>query len=242
MSYARLPDSKRNELIAEYNEGKINPEYEVIPNKNQKGKYTVRRRKVALPADQNVQDPPANEPAVEDQQNVQPETVPEFQDDSAYIPTYKMKKNAMFRELQMEMNKMFIEQMKMMRQQLKQQNRKRQKLKDKSQAVYDLLAEIAREPPKEPELPKEEPKIEEIPDSPIVPEQEPEPEFHSSDYFDTTYTSPEPPKPVKQENPPPEPQPRVYQQPYEQDLDQIEGVVYKPYSRRDRLNFKNFNI
>ena len=87
MSYQRLPDSKRNELIAEFNEGKINPDYEVIPNKNQKGKYTVRRRKVSLPADQNVQDAPAAEPAEENQPDVQPEEVPEFQDDSAYFPS-----------------------------------------------------------------------------------------------------------------------------------------------------------
>ena len=29
--YQRLPDSKRNEIIADFNEGKINPDYEVIP-------------------------------------------------------------------------------------------------------------------------------------------------------------------------------------------------------------------
>ena len=47
----RLPDSKRNELIANYMEGKEDPEYEVIPNKNTKGKYTVRKRKVNLPVE-----------------------------------------------------------------------------------------------------------------------------------------------------------------------------------------------
>ena len=236
MSYQRLPDSKRNELIAEFNEGKINPDYEVIPNKNQKGKYTVRRRKVSLPADQNVQDPPDNEPAEENQPDIQPEEVPEFQDDSAYFPSYKMKKNAMFRELQMEMNKMFIEQMKMMRQQIKHENKKRQKLKDKSQMVYDLLAEIAREPPK----PAPEPEPE--PESEPEPAEEEKEVPRSSNYFDNTYKTDEPIKPVVPQNPPPEPEPKVYQQPYEADLDKIEGVYYKPYSRRDRLNFKNFNI
>ena len=238
MSYQRLPDSKRNELIAEFQEGKINPDYEVIPNKNQKGKYTVRRRKVSLPADQNVQDAPAAEPVADEQ----PEEVAEFQDDSAYFPSYKMKKNAMFRELQMEMNKMFIEQMKMMRQQIKHENKKRQKLKDKSQMVYDLLAEIAKEPPKP--APEPEPEPESAPE----PESEPEPverekvTSRSANYFDNTYKIDEPVKPVVPQKPPPEPEPKVYQQPYEEDLDKIEGVYFKPYSRRDRLNFKNFNI
>ena len=238
MSYQRLPDSKRNELIAEFNEGKINPDYEVIPNKNQKGKYTVRRRKVSLPADQNVQDPPDNEPAEENQPDVQPEEVPEFQDDSAYFPSYKMKKNAMFRELQMEMNKMFIEQMKMMRQQIKHENKKRQKLKDKSQMVYDILAEIAREPPRPIPEPEPEPESE-----PEPAEEEPKPsKMDDPDYFSNAYKNSQPVKEVVPENPPPEPEPKVYQQPYEADLDKIEGVYYKPYSRRDRLNFKNFNI
>ena len=40
----RLPDSKRNELIANYMEGREDPEYEVIPNKNTKGKYIVRKK------------------------------------------------------------------------------------------------------------------------------------------------------------------------------------------------------
>ena len=44
----RLVDSKRNELIANFMEGKEDPEYEVIPSKTTKGKYTVRKRKVNL--------------------------------------------------------------------------------------------------------------------------------------------------------------------------------------------------
>lgn len=235
--YQRLPDSKRNEIIADFNEGKINPDYEVIPSKTQKGKYTVRRRKVPLPTNDNVQNTPPNQPEpVEEPQEdkISPES---FQNDASYFPSYKMKKNAMFRELQMEMNKMFIEQMKMMRQQMKHENRKRQKLKDKSQMVYDLLAEIAKEPTPQPApiAPPPEP----IPEP--EPEEQPQEEYHSPDYFNNTYKSEAPPKHVEFQ-PPPEPEPKQYVQPYEEDLDHIDGTIYKPYSRRDRLNFKNFNI
>ena len=49
-----LPDSKRNELITEFQEGKTNQDYEVIPSKTQKGKYTDRKRKVAIPTTDNT--------------------------------------------------------------------------------------------------------------------------------------------------------------------------------------------
>ena len=52
----RLADSKRNELIANFMEGKEDPEYEVIPSKTTKGEYTVRKRKVNLPVEE---EPPA---------------------------------------------------------------------------------------------------------------------------------------------------------------------------------------
>lgn len=235
MSYQRLPDSKRNELIAEFNEGKVNPDYEVIPSKTQKGKYTVRKRKVPLPSNENVQN------STPDQHTDEPEPEPEeenqgvFQNDAAYVPQFKMKKSAMFREFQMEMNKMFIEQMKMMRQQLKIQDKKRARLKNKSQAVYDILAEVARAPPE----PEPEPEPEEQPEEKP---QEEQPSQNIADYFSPAYQSPEPPKQPDPPKVPPEPEPREYQQPYEAEIDKMDGTYYKPYSRRDRLNFKNFNI
>ena len=234
MSYQRLPDSKRNELIAEFNEGKINPDYEVIPSKTQKGKYTVRKRKVKLPTDENVQDPAPDQPNEEPEPEPEEENQGVFQNDASYVPQFKMKKAAMFREFQMEMNRMFIEQMKMMRQQLKQQDKKRTKLKNKSQAVYNVLAEIARAPPEEPQEPEPEPE----PEQP----QEEQPSQNVADYFSPAYQSPEPPKEVQPPKAPPEPEPKEYQQPYEAEIDKMDGTYYKPYSRRDRLNFKNFNI
>ena len=47
----RFVDSKRNELIANFMEGKEDPEYDIIPSKTTKGKYTVRKRKVSLPVE-----------------------------------------------------------------------------------------------------------------------------------------------------------------------------------------------
>ena len=57
----RLADSKRNELTANYMEGKEDPEYEGIPSKTTKGKYTVRKRKVNLPIEEEPPAPPKEE-------------------------------------------------------------------------------------------------------------------------------------------------------------------------------------
>ena len=42
-------------------EGKEDPEYEVIPNKNTKGKYPVRKRKVNLPVEEETPEPAKDE-------------------------------------------------------------------------------------------------------------------------------------------------------------------------------------
>ena len=177
-----------------------------------------------------------NEPIMDEPENVQPE-IPVFQNDSSYLPSYKMNKNAMFREMQMEMNKMFIEQMKMMRQQIKNQDRKRLKLKNKSQMVYDILSSVARDSEKEQPTPEPAPEPEDKHD-----EEEEHEETSSPDSFANSYKNTQPVKPPEPEVHVPQPEPKVYQQPYEQDIDQIDGTYYKPISRRDRLNFKNFNI
>ena len=80
----RLPDSKRNELIANYLEGKVDSEYEVIPSKTTKGKYTVRKRKVALPSSDPAP-PPAEENQGENTEH-EPEQEPEEDDDE--VPDY----------------------------------------------------------------------------------------------------------------------------------------------------------
>ena len=228
----RLPDSKRNELIANYLEGKVDSEYEVIPSKTTKGKYTVRKRKVALPSSDPAP-PPAEENQGENTEH-EPEQEPEEDDDE--VPDYNP---YTLQEYQMMLNKMMIEQMKMMRKQIKYNNKKQKKLKGKSRQVFDLLKELASAP--EPEPPKSEP----------VPEQHPEEEEHveeeevqenTTKIFDNDYKNTEPVKEVVPPKPAPEPERPKYKQEYEEKIDEIGGFTIKLPSRRDRLNFKNFNI
>ena len=144
----------------------------------------------------------------------------------------------MFQDYQMMLNKMMIEQMKMMRQQIKYSTKKQQKLKGKSQRIYDLLSELAKPDEEEKPEPKEEPAPE--PEAPPAEPAPEEPAPNTTAYFENDYHSPTPPP----NPPPPQPEPPAppqYQQPYEQRIDELAGYVIKP-SRRDRLNFKNFNI
>ena len=53
----RLPASKRNAIIADFTNGVNDPEYEVIPSKTIKGKYTVRKRKAEESGDQQAEEP-----------------------------------------------------------------------------------------------------------------------------------------------------------------------------------------
>ena len=217
---SRLPDSKRNELIAEYNEGKTNPDYEVIPSKTQKGKYTVRKRKVSLPSEENnvaAQDAPA-------QQYTEPEAAQD--DDANYLPYYSQyNEEIMYRQYQAQLNQMILEQMKMMRQNMKYSKYKQQKIKDKTNKIYGILSDaVSRNTPE----PESEPESE--PEPLDEPEEEPEPE----------------PEPEASPNYNPEASPNYpeqnYAQDYERDIDEMAGITYKPYSRKDRFNWKNFNI
>ena len=229
----RLPDSKRNELIADFQEGKVDPDYEVIPSKTQKGKYTVRRRKVSLP----VAEPQQQETSEPQQQSqeVKQGTDEEEEDEEQEFPQYNYNPY-MYQDYQMMLNKMMIEQMKMMRQQMKYSNKKQQKLKGKSQRIYDLLSELAKpEPEPEEETPVKETEHEE------EEEHEEAPPENTKNYFQNDYKNTQPVKEIIPEKPPVEPEPPKYKQEYEQKIDEIGGYVRFP-SRRDRLNFKNFNI
>ena len=154
-------------------------------------------------------------------------TVTEEQTDQGYdeekedeIPDYPFRgyNPYLSTEYQMMLNKMMIEQMKMLRQQMKYSRRKQDKLKGKSQRIYDLLAEAVKEPEPEP-----------------IPVPEPEPEEENEE---NSEPEPEPEQELEQE--PVQPQVQ-YQQDYERKIDELGGFVMMP-SRRDRLNFKNFNI
>ena len=227
---SRLPDSKRNELIAEYNEGKTNPDYEVIPSKTQKGKYTVRKRKVSLP--ENTQEPePEPEPPEQPQQ--------EEDDLMNYSPYYpQFNEEIMYRQYQAQLNQMMLEQMKLLRQNMKYSTYKQQKIKDKTNKIYGILSDAVNRNYPEPE-----------PET--SPNYNPEPDYNQQYYQPEQEEEPE-----LEEEPEPEPEPELqyqapeaspnynqnYAQDYERDIDEMAGITYKPYSRKDRINWKNFNI
>ena len=228
--YVRLPDSKRNELIANFQAGITDPNYEVIPSKTTVGRYTIRKRKVAMPVEQPEQTPEA--PPPEQQPEQPPEEENPYLDDASYFPSFKMNKNAMFREMQMQMNRMFIEQMKMMRQQVKQTEKKREKLKMKSKRITDMLTNIVDQAEQE-ELEEkkqaeashdEEEEKEEVPE---VPKQEPVQVPKSGEILKEIAAPPE----------------REYKNDYEKSIDQMAGDVYRTIpSRRSRLHTEKFGI
>ena len=214
----RLPDSKRNELIAEYNEGKVNADYEVIPSKTQKGKYTVRRRKVSLPD--------TSTPLAEPETPTEPDPEPDNEDPTEdYSPfPYQFSEEMMYRQYQAQLNQMMLEQMKLLRQNVKWNKRKQQKIKDKTNKIYGIISDAVNrntrepEPEPEPETPAEtEPPADNEPEPPAEPE---------SDNEELTAPLAEP----------------VYAQDYERDIDEMAGVTYRPYSRKDRIKWDNFNI
>ena len=128
---------------------------------------------------------------------------------------------------------------------MKYQNKKREKLKTKSKKIYDLLYDLAKPKEQEQEEEEEEVEVQEDEQDPIEQIKEryhnEEPE-NNTDYFENNYKNKEPVEEIKPPKREPEPEPEpAYQQDYEAKIDQIGGFIRLP-SRRDRLNFKNFNI
>ena len=223
--YVRLPDSKRNELIAKFHNGVIDPNFEVIPSKNTEGRYTIRKRKVPLPVpeqqegqptDAQQQEQPESQEQPEEQQY---QEMDPYMDDRAYLPQYKLNKNAMFRELQIQMNRMMIENMKLMRQQVKATEKKRQKLKEKSKRMSEFLSKVLDEAEQQEQDKEEKPK-EDPPDDTVAPVEE---ESENEEPEQITSAS-------------------KYANQYEQQLDNLAGDAGPTYSRRDRLHFERFNI
>lgn len=230
--FVRLKDSERNALIENYRNGIVDPNYEVIPSKTTTGKYTIRRRKVSLPVEEHTEEP-QQEPAEEQEQHVEvAEEQDPYTNDAMFYPGYKLNKNAMFREMQMQMNRMFIEQMKMMRQQVKYAEKKREKMKTKSKRISDMLTNIVEQAQREDaeeehneEVTEEvaEEKIEEpAEEKPVSQEQS----FSATDRINAMIASE-----------------RQYKNDYERNLDHMAGDVYRTTtSRRNRLNTDKFGI
>lgn len=227
MSYQRLSTSKRNELIADFNEGKIDPDFEVIPSKTVKGKYTIRKRKVSLPADEEPQEEnnQVDEEAEEvEVQQEQPQTL-----DLAPIKHDKMTEYLL--DYQMAMNKLMIEQMKALRQNNKYMLYKQKKYKERQNKIHDIFDSIAKTRNLSNEA--EEPEQEEV-EEPV--EETPQPK-RNTNYFQNDYSIPKQEIESEEEDEQTQEIPeKEYENDYERDLDQMAGVpTYVIQSRRSKI-------
>ena len=220
---SRLPASKRNALIDDFHNGIEDPDYEVIPSKTTKGRYTVRKRK--QDSEHDVENPP-NEGAEPMEPKEEPNIEePEVDDQSGGM----FNPIAYLQEYQLQVNKLLIEQMKALRVSNKYMLKKQTKYKDRQKKIRDIFTEIANKPEApDPEKGDTQPKQE------AHEEEEVHEPIKKGNYFDNTYENTTPVKEVEYENPPPPPERPVYQNEYEEQLDDMAGNRYLP-SRRNRI-------
>ena len=222
----RLPASKRNAIIADFTNGVNDPEYEVIPSKTIKGKYTVRKRKVEETPKQLAQEEePQQEEAPPQEEE---EDVVDDQTNSMFNPY------AYFQEYQLQVNRLLIEQMKALRQNSKYMMKKQQKYKQRQKTIRNIFSEVvngdddddAKEerPPVQEKVTEEEEQHEEAPQ-----ELPPITSYYQNDYPQPQTNYQPPPRPQT-----PAPEPVQYQNDYEAKLDDMAGT-YNFVSRRDRL-------
>ena len=219
---SRLPASKRNALIDDFHNGIQDPDYEVIPSKTTKGRYTVRKRKQDnIEHDTESSPIDNNEPIEPKEESIMEEPEVDDQSGGMFNPI------AYLQEYQLQVNKLLIEQMKALRVSNKYMLKKQTKYKDRQKKIRDIFTEIANRP-EEQNTEKPEP----------VKETHEEEEVHEpikkGNYFDNTYENTVPVKEVEYENPPPPPEMPVYQNDYEEQLDNMAGTRYMP-SRRNRI-------
>ncbi len=222
----RLPASKRNAIIADFTNGVNDPDYEVIPSKTIKGKYTVRKRK----AEEASEQPPAQEEEPQQEEHQEEEEEAQEVDDqtnSMFNPY------AYFQEYQLQVNRLMIEQMKALRQNSKYMMKKQQKYKQRQKQIRDIFSEVANndddkqkeeQPPAQEKVTEEEEQHEEAPH-----EVPPITSYYQNDYPQPQTNYQPPPRPQT-----PAPEPVQYQNDYEATLDDMAGT-YHFASRRDRL-------
>ena len=221
---SRLPNSKRNALIDDFHNGIEDPNYEVIPSKTTKGRYTVRKRKTELPSEPVSETPnepietPIKETPKEDDIEV------DDQEEGMFNPI------AYLQEYQLQVNKLLIEQMKALRVNNKYMMKKQNKYKERQKKIRDIFTEIANRPD-EPE--ENEPEKVEEPQETHEERYEEQPQATKS-YFDNTYENKIPVKEVEYETPPPPVEMPVYQNDYEEELDNLSGPRFLS-SRRNRI-------
>ena len=222
----KLPASKRNAIIADFTNGVNDPEYEVIPSKTIKGKYTVRKRKVEETPEQPAQEEePQQEEAPPQEEE---EDVVDDQTNSMFNPY------AYFQEYQLQVNRLLIEQMKALRQNSKYMMKKQQKYKQRQKTIRNIFSEVVNgdddDAPKEERPPVQEKVTEEEEQHEEAPQELPP----ITSYYQNDYPQPQtnyqpPPRPQT-----PAPEPVQYQNDYEAKLDDMAGT-YNFVSRRDRL-------
>jgi hypothetical protein len=154
---SRLKEAERKKIIDDYKKGIRSKDYDVYESKNQKGRYTIKRKALYNNTNEQQQQP-TNIQQQDDQQQQEEgnndEVIVEennnnnnpFLDDKMYIPTNKMSKNIMFREMQMMMNGMFLEQFKLLRKEQKHSDKERKNLGEQTYQIYKLLRKINDEP------------------------------------------------------------------------------------------------
>ena len=247
----RLPASKRNAIIADFTNGVNDPEYEVIPSKTIKGKYTVRKRKVEESGDQQAETPEpqqvvlhevSGDQQAEEPQQEEEEDVVDDQTNSMFNPY------AYFQEYQLQVNRLLIEQMKALRQNSKYMMKKQQKYKQRQKTIRNIFSEVANGDDDDAKVsgdqqaePHPFQQVEERP--PVQEKVTEEEEQHEvapqelppiTSYYQNDYPQPQtnyqpPPRPLT-----PAPEPVQYQNDYEAKLDDMAGT-YNFVSRRDRL-------
>ena len=222
----RLPASKRNAIIADFTNGVNDPEYEVIPSKTIKGKYTVRKRKAEETPEQPAQEVVLHEEEAPPQE--EEEDVVDDQTNSMFNPY------AYFQEYQLQVNRLLIEQMKALRQNSKYMMKKQQKYKQRQKTIRNIFSEVVNgdddDAPKEERPPVQEKVTEEEEQHEEAPQELPP----ITSYYQNDYPQPQtnyqpPPRPLT-----PAPEPVQYQNDYEAKLDDMAGT-YNFVSRRDRL-------
>ena len=227
----RLPASKRNAIIADFTNGVNDPEYEVIPSKTIKGKYTVRKRKAEESCDQQAETPEPQQVVLHEEEappQEEEEDVVDDQTNSMFNPY------AYFQEYQLQVNRLLIEQMKALRQNSKYMMKKQQKYKQRQKTIRNIFSEVvngdddddAKEerPPVQEKVTEEEEQHEETPQ-----ELPPITSYYQNDYPQPQTNYQPPPRPIT-----PAPEPVQYQNDYEAKLDDMAGT-YNFVSRRDRL-------
>ena len=227
----RLPASKRNAIIADFTNGVNDPEYEVIPSKTIKGKYTVRKRKVEVSGDQQAETP--EQPAQEEEPQQEEAPPQEEEEDVVDDQTNSMfNPYAYFQEYQLQVNRLLIEQMKALRQNSKYMMKKQQKYKQRQKTIRNIFSEVVNGDDDDDAKEERPPVQEEEEQHEVALQEEALPPITS--YYQNDYPQPQtnyqpPPRPLT-----PAPEPVQYQNDYEAKLDDMAGT-YNFVSRRDRL-------